>query len=93
MAVKAALQLGLHSPVSYGDHGVQRRELRKRVWFAVVNQDRYISIALGRPCLIVPEHNRVERLNSPVPTPATIMNSISTGSLIYYKHLTYTLHR
>ena len=41
LAVKAAFELGLHSSINHGDHGVQETELRKRLWFGLVNQDRY----------------------------------------------------
>ena len=40
VAVKAAYQLGLHSPVTYEDHGLQDSELRRRLWYAVINQDK-----------------------------------------------------
>lgn len=43
MAVKAAFQIGLHSALSYKDHGVDESELRKRLWFGVVVQDRHAS--------------------------------------------------
>ncbi|OBT59093.1 hypothetical protein VE04_00706 [Pseudogymnoascus sp. 24MN13] len=45
VAVKAAFQLGLHSPIYYKDHSFQESELRKRLWFALVNQDRYFTWA------------------------------------------------
>ncbi|KAF2240182.1 hypothetical protein BU26DRAFT_386877, partial [Trematosphaeria pertusa] len=41
VAVKAALQLGLHSPAPYDEHGMQKRELLKRLWFGVIIQDRW----------------------------------------------------
>ncbi|KAH8888104.1 hypothetical protein GQ53DRAFT_826665 [Thozetella sp. PMI_491] len=85
--VKSALQLGLHSPSSYEDHGLQKRELRKRVWFAVVNQDRFLSVAMGRPYLIPPEHNRVDMPQDPVPNSLGMMNRRSIDSLVYYNHL------
>jgi hypothetical protein len=40
LAVKTAIQHGLHSPSLYEQHGVQTRELRRRIWFGVINQDR-----------------------------------------------------
>ena len=41
LAVKSAFQIGLHSQLSYKDHGFDESELRKRLWFGVVVQDRY----------------------------------------------------
>lgn len=41
IAVKAAYQLGLHSPSSYADRPAQECELRRMLWHAVVIQDRY----------------------------------------------------
>ena len=40
VAVKAAFQLGLHSPKAYKHNNLPDNELCKRVWYAVVNQDR-----------------------------------------------------
>jgi hypothetical protein len=42
IAVKVAFQLGLHSPISYKNHAFQDSELRKRIWYAVLNQDKYV---------------------------------------------------
>ncbi|KAI0145158.1 fungal-specific transcription factor domain-containing protein [Xylariaceae sp. FL1272] len=60
MAVKTCYQLGLHIPTSYHQYGVHERELRKRVWYSVVNQDRALSVALGRPFLIPSQYVRTE---------------------------------
>lgn len=43
LAVKTAYQLGLHSPSSYEGLSTLEKELRAKVWFAVVNQDRFGS--------------------------------------------------
>ncbi|KIW04384.1 uncharacterized protein PV09_04668 [Verruconis gallopava] len=59
LAVKTAIQQGLHAPSSYEVHGAQMRELRKRLWFGVINQDRLLSTSFGRPCLIPAEHVQV----------------------------------
>lgn len=108
MAVKTAFQLGLHSPLSYKDHGIDESELRKRLWFGVVVQDRYashysticseligfprlLSASLGRPCLIPPQHVRVEIPLDPrgsSRSSATISPDL-VGSLIYYNHVMY----
>ncbi|KHO00389.1 uncharacterized protein MAM_01167 [Metarhizium album ARSEF 1941] len=55
-AVKAAYQLGVHSPSSYGRFGSKDKELRSVLWFAVVNEDRLIGSGLGRPFLVPAQH-------------------------------------
>ena len=65
MAVKAAFQLGLHSPLSYEEHRVHDSELRKRLWYGLINQDRSLSISLGRPFLIPPQYVRIQKPQDP----------------------------
>jgi hypothetical protein len=52
LAIKSAIQHGLHSAASYEEHGAQTAEVRTRIWFAIINQDRLLSTSFGRPCLI-----------------------------------------
>lgn len=40
LTVKSAFQLGMQSPTSYKEYGAQEAELRRRLWYGVVNQDR-----------------------------------------------------
>ena len=40
LAVRLSYQLGIHAPASYEYLGIQDKEIRSRLWFAVVNQDR-----------------------------------------------------
>ncbi|EXL69988.1 hypothetical protein FOPG_14117 [Fusarium oxysporum f. sp. conglutinans race 2 54008] len=60
LSVKVAYQLGLHAPISYSHNVPEEKELKSRLWFAVVNQDRIVSSALGQPCLIPSSHVRME---------------------------------
>lgn len=95
LAVKASYQLGLHSPSTYEGLGVQEKELRVKVWFAVVIQDRVLSAALGRPVLIPPQYVQVEIPESIDPskyTAGTVTMSSSLKSSIYYSHL-ISLHQ
>ncbi|QLI71564.1 uncharacterized protein G6M90_00g084160 [Metarhizium brunneum] len=55
-AVKAAYQLGVHSPSSYSRFGNKDNELRSLLWFAVINEDRIIGAGLGRPFLVPAQH-------------------------------------
>lgn len=41
LAVKAAYQLGLHSPSSLKQYSPREREMRTRTWFACIMLDRY----------------------------------------------------
>jgi hypothetical protein len=43
LAVKAAMQIGLHAPGSSGDLSLLQREMRKRTWFWCVHNDAYVS--------------------------------------------------
>jgi hypothetical protein len=43
LAVKAAYQLGLHSPDALQQYSMPKRELRKRVWYGCVVFDRWAS--------------------------------------------------
>lgn len=91
MTVRAAYQLGLQSPATYQDYGVQERELRKRLWYGVINQDRYLTISLGRPCLISSHHILVEMPDEHQAgissTPSHIRSHVD--GLIYFNHLMY----
>ncbi|CZR63519.1 uncharacterized protein PAC_13416 [Phialocephala subalpina] len=84
-AVKASFQLGLHSPRSYEDHGLHDSELRKRVWFAVINQDRSLSASLGRPCLIPLQYIRVQ----PPQDPSSILHILPTATPDHIDSLLY----
>lgn len=42
LAVKSAFQLGLHSPAYYRNFGVQDAEMRRRLLYSLLIQDRYV---------------------------------------------------
>ncbi|GAB0135197.1 hypothetical protein EsDP_00003543 [Epichloe bromicola] len=58
-AVRAAFQLGIHSPSSYGRLSREDKELRCILWFAVIQLDRIVGSGLGRPFLIPDQHIRI----------------------------------
>ncbi|KAH7137352.1 fungal-specific transcription factor domain-containing protein [Dactylonectria estremocensis] len=90
LAVKAAYQLGLHSPSTYEGLGVQEKELRVKVWYAIILQDRDLAKGLGRPCLIPPQYVQVEIPESIAPSKyaaSTVTMSPSLKSSIYFSHL------
>lgn len=59
LAVKAAYQLGLHSPDALRQYSPVEREVRKRVWFTCVILDRTLSMTMGRPVSIPESFVRV----------------------------------
>ena|SRR6187402_3641799 len=52
LAIKAALQLGLHSAKASQNFSPILREFRKRTWFGCVVLDRTLSMTFGRPAAI-----------------------------------------
>ncbi|KAL2292562.1 hypothetical protein FJTKL_09510 [Diaporthe vaccinii] len=53
LVIKAALQLGIHSPAYYESAG--EPQAHKRLWYCIINQDRLLAALLGRPFLIPPQ--------------------------------------
>ncbi|KAH7083977.1 fungal-specific transcription factor domain-containing protein [Paraphoma chrysanthemicola] len=68
LAVKAAYQLGLHSPNALRRYAEPEREFRKRTWFGCVLLDRTLSMTFGRPPSI-PED--LIKIDLPSPTLAS----------------------
>ena len=73
LAVRAAMQLGLHSSESSRGLSLQDCETRKRVWFGAVVLDRSMSMTFGRPSAIPETYSKLE-LPRPYPN-----DSISPG--------------
>ncbi|GJN72163.1 hypothetical protein PLICBS_006235 [Purpureocillium lilacinum] len=90
LAVRVAYQLGIHAPASYEYLAVQDKEIRARLWFAVVNQDRIMTAGLARPALIPLQNVRMDLLEllDPARPSRTTDGSCSRESLIYFRHLT-----
>jgi len=61
LAVKTAFQLGLQSPLAYHQFGQQEKDLRLRLWYSLVTQDRILCLCLGRPCLIPAQYVRTPK--------------------------------
>lgn len=61
LAVKTAFQLGLQSPLAYRQFGQQEKDLRLRLWYSLVTQDRILCMCLGRPCLIPAQYVRTPK--------------------------------
>ncbi|CAH0052294.1 unnamed protein product [Clonostachys solani] len=60
LAVKVALQLGLHSSEALKRFPPLEREIRKRTWFGCIVLDRSLSMTLGRPASIPESYSRLE---------------------------------
>ncbi|RFU33837.1 hypothetical protein B7463_g2510, partial [Scytalidium lignicola] len=67
LAVKAALQLGLHSVKASRRFSPLIQEFRKRTWYGCVVLDRTLSMTFGRPAAIPEEYVVIE-----LPTPLHI---------------------
>ncbi|KAE8382394.1 fungal-specific transcription factor domain-containing protein [Aspergillus bertholletiae] len=63
MAVKSAYQLGLHS-ITSADISEIDCEIRRRLWHWCVLNDRFLSVAYGRPPLIPLSHVRLQTCSS-----------------------------
>ncbi|KAK1783149.1 fungal-specific transcription factor domain-containing protein [Copromyces sp. CBS 386.78] len=63
LAVKAALQIGLHSADASRHLTLLEREMRKRTWFLIVMNDNNLSAKFGRPMTIPPSLQK--RLDPP----------------------------
>ncbi|CAM1505903.1 Fc.00g115400.m01.CDS01 [Cosmosporella sp. VM-42] len=89
LAVKTSYQLGIHSPSLYEFVSVHEKELRSRLWFAVVNQDRMLSTALGQPCLVPSQHVRMGMTDmlATGSQSRTVEMSYSRENLTYFRHL------
>ncbi|KAJ5830443.1 putative transcriptional regulatory protein [Penicillium chrysogenum] len=60
LAVKVALQLGLHSVEASRRFSPVEREVRKRTWFGCIVLDRSLSMTFGRPASIPGHYSRLE---------------------------------
>ncbi|OKL55356.1 hypothetical protein UA08_09423 [Talaromyces atroroseus] len=60
LAVKVALQLGLHSSETSKRFPPVEREIRKRTWFCCIVLDRSLSMTFGRPASIPDCYSRLE---------------------------------
>ena len=89
LAVKTAHQLGIHAPTLYEFVSVHEKELRSRLWLAVVNQDRMLSTTLGQPSLVPVQHVRMDiaEMLVIVPQSRTVELSYSKRNLSYFRNI------
>ncbi|KAH6664152.1 fungal-specific transcription factor domain-containing protein [Halenospora varia] len=64
LAVKSALELGLHTPEASKNLPPLEREMRKRCWYWILINDRILSANFGRPCMISATTKALELPNS-----------------------------
>ncbi|PVH98235.1 hypothetical protein DM02DRAFT_531617 [Periconia macrospinosa] len=67
LAVKAAYQLGLHSPNALKQYPPLEQEIRKRTWFGCILVDRSLSMTMGRPSSIPQKFIKLD-----LPTPKVL---------------------
>ncbi|KAH8700315.1 C6 transcription factor [Talaromyces proteolyticus] len=99
LAVKAALQLGLHSKDAAGAFTPADQEVRRRTWFACVILDRTLSMTLGRPATIPDNYVRLELpkhdddLVVPMVDPRDVQMStlFFNNTILLYKQLFVTI--
>lgn len=75
LAVKAALQLGLHSSDASRRFPPLDQEIRKRTWYGCVILDRTLSMTFGRPAAIPDDYVKLE-------LPAIISDDQSPGTVL-----------
>jgi hypothetical protein len=59
IAVKAAMQIGLHSSEALKELPPIEQEIRKRTWYITAMLDRHLSISFGRPMTVPDNHVRL----------------------------------
>ncbi|KAM3083089.1 hypothetical protein ACMFMG_003756 [Clarireedia jacksonii] len=67
LAVKGALQLGLHSTAATSRFSPLDQEFRKRTWYGCVVLDRTLSMTFGRPAAIPDDYIRISLPQSLAP--------------------------
>ncbi|KND92065.1 Oleate activated transcription factor 3 [Tolypocladium ophioglossoides CBS 100239] len=89
LAVRLSYQLGIQAPASYEYLDIQDKEIRSRLWFAVVNQDRILTAGLARPCLIPLQYVRMDLAEflDPSSPKWVVDTSCSPENLIYFRHI------
>ncbi|KAJ4680160.1 hypothetical protein HRR95_003879 [Exophiala dermatitidis] len=60
LAVRAAIQLGLHSPSASVGLSAIETEIRKRTWFGCMMMDRILSMTFGRPPTIPNDYMKLD---------------------------------
>ena len=93
LAIKVAMQLGLHSSQAAKGCPPLEQEIWKRTWFACVTLDRTLSMTFGRPPTIPESH---VKLSLPAPYDSTSarpgVNKLEEMSLAFFNS-TITLYR
>lgn len=64
LAIRVAMQLGLHSSEASNRYALLEREIRNRTWYTCILLDRTLSMTFGRPPAI---HQDYAQIDLPVP--------------------------
>ncbi|KAH8886264.1 hypothetical protein GQ53DRAFT_809809 [Thozetella sp. PMI_491] len=87
LAVKTALQLGLHSTEALNQYSPFEREIRTRTWYGCVILDRSLSMTLGRPSSIPESYVRIEppcHLSNPGYTVDLVADAAVANSIAFF---------
>ncbi|KAF7627707.1 C6 transcription factor [Aspergillus flavus] len=94
LAVKAALQLGLHSKDASQAFPPLEREIRKRAWFACVVLDRTLSMTFGRPPAIPDNYVQLDLPIVPsISEGQPVVDDETTRQSVYFFNHTITLYK
>ncbi|RAQ46927.1 C6 transcription factor [Aspergillus flavus] len=94
LAVKAALQLGLHSKDASQAFPPLEREIRKRTWFACVVLDRTLSMTFGRPPAIPDNYVQLDLPIVPsISEGQPVVDDETIRQSIYFFNHTITLYK
>ncbi|KAL4896204.1 fungal-specific transcription factor domain-containing protein [Aspergillus ambiguus] len=94
LAVKAALQLGLHSRAASKAFSSLEQEIRKRTWYGCVVLDRTLSMTFGRPSAIPDNYVKLDlpAMNGSMDTSSMRDNDTSSLSIAFFNS-TITLYK
>ncbi|KFY90238.1 hypothetical protein V498_06095 [Pseudogymnoascus sp. VKM F-4517 (FW-2822)] len=93
LAVKAAMQLGLHCPKVSGHLSPLVQEYRKRTWYGCVVLDRTLSMTFGRPSAIPDDYIVLDLpCNVGMSNPSGVMDPKTVASLGFF-NATITLYK
>ncbi|KAH7028666.1 fungal-specific transcription factor domain-containing protein [Macrophomina phaseolina] len=80
LAVKGALQLGLHCQHASAAFTPVEREYRKRVWYGCIILDSTLSMTFGRPPSIPQEYIKIDMPAPEPPLPSTTTSAVDHRS-------------
>ncbi|KAJ5653397.1 hypothetical protein N7490_000400 [Penicillium lividum] len=94
LAVKGALQLGLHSKHASRTFSLIEQETRKRTWYCCVMLDRTLSMTFGRPAAIPDSYVKLELpLVHQLESSLAIVDDETSSLIVSFFNSTVTLYK